>query len=177
MLINNYDIDVFNGEEGRIVDFGIDINKQQYIVVNFPYVTFIKDDEPYEIKENQFYTLDLVNSEDAGDGKLKVTFDKLVKIYLSKKKVVNTHALDMTWVLHPRVERRSSRALTEETVPTTDDIDLSYVLTVHKSQGSEWKIGIVYMPESASMEGSFINRNLTYAVRLASVKPSILLAM
>lgn len=41
-----------------------------------------------------------------------------------------------------------------------DDIKLGYAITVNKSQGSEWKYVIFYVPEFPN--GSFLNKNLFY---------------
>jgi DNA polymerase III delta prime subunit len=53
--------------------------------------------------------------------------------------------------------------------PRDDDasiamIELSYCLTVHKAQGSEYSIVILYVPEreSSKSKGAFLNRNLLY---------------
>ena len=49
---------------------------------------------------------------------------------------------------------------TEELPLCTKFLSLSYAITIHKSQGSEWKIVVFYMPNKKS--SGFLNRNLFY---------------
>ena len=44
----------------------------------------------------------------------------------------------------------------------SSNITLSYAITVHKSQGSEWEIVIFYMPAGGNINKSFLTRNLIY---------------
>lgn len=59
-----------------------------------------------------------------------------------------------------------------DTKLTTVNLTLSYGITIHKSQGSEWPIVILYMPDK---ESSFLNRNLLYtAITRASERIYVL---
>ena len=45
---------------------------------------------------------------------------------------------------------------------TTKQLQLSFAVTVHKSQGSEWDFVIIYIPPSTNTIDSFLNSNLVY---------------
>jgi ATP-dependent exoDNAse (exonuclease V) alpha subunit len=47
----------------------------------------------------------------------------------------------------------------EKTPMTTKQLNQSYAMTIHKSQGSEWKYVLLYLPANS---GSFVTKNLFY---------------
>lgn len=58
-------------------------------------------------------------------------------------------------------KRRSASADDEDTERTVDRLTLSYAMSIHKSQGSEWDYVIVYVPPDVK-HSAFINKNLVY---------------
>lgn len=48
----------------------------------------------------------------------------------------------------------------EKDIPTTDQLEQSYVMTIHKSQGSEWENVILFIPYPSLHD--FISKNLLY---------------
>lgn len=55
----------------------------------------------------------------------------------------------------------SKRHGEEDSERTVDRLTLSYAMSIHKSQGSEWDYVIVYVPQGVK-HSSFINKNLVY---------------
>lgn len=106
LTVNNYDIDVMNGDEGIVVDFNalsIDVKFRDDNVVNF-------------------------SLKSSPDEKEEMDFD-------------------------PDVNFEATTASCH-----TDKLTLSYALTVHKSQASEWPHIIFFAREG----GNFITRNMIY---------------
>ncbi len=58
--------------------------------------------------------------------------------------------------------QESSVNLEQDNNMTTRDITLSYALTIHKSQGSEYDNVILYMPNTGQINRGFLQRNLIY---------------
>lgn len=154
MLINNYDIDVFNGQEGKIVAINHDEEGNKYLVVKFSYTEYVDVDRNKELVQNDICEVRVSSAEDMGNGKVKVRFDKFVNIELSETK--NNEEVRLG-------DKGGEESIQREDFVTTDDIGLSYCLTTHKSQGSEWKIVIFYMPDSCVLrKGGFITRQIIY---------------
>jgi len=57
--------------------------------------------------------------------------------------------------------RRRGASEEEDTERTVDRLTLSYAMSIHKSQGSEWDYVIVYVPPDTK-HSAFINKNLVY---------------
>lgn len=145
MLNNNYDIDVFNGQEGTIISVC-----DQYVEVNFPFVQAAGKQLPAAgctITQTGAKTV---------DGVEMISYDRLVKFPF---KFQGTAIV--------KKEKDSSNRL------HISSIKLSYVISVHKSQGSEWANVIYYIPREANMNGSFITREMTYVALSRSSKMAI----
>ena len=136
MLKNNYDVDVCNGQEGMIIDVS-----ETNVTVNFPFIKKEADDLVTETEKCRLSHTGTATVE----GVVMQSYDKLV-IYDFKT----------DW------NRASSRDKDSDTSLDISNITLSYVIGVHKSQGSEWPYVIYYMPSTARTESSFICRPLTY---------------
>lgn len=134
MLNNNYHVDVFNGQEGVIVDV-----TEEYVEVNFPFVQASDKKIPLEKCEVKQTGALLV------DGVEMISCDKLVRFpFKFPGFSVQTKETDANNKLH------------------ISCIQLSYVISVHKSQGSEWPHIIYFIPVDAKMAGGFITREMTY---------------
>lgn len=138
MLKNNYDIDVYNGQEGIITDVDED-----GVSVNFPFTTpvnvkpEIQPDAPCLIKQTGACKV---------EGTEMVSYDRIVKFLFNPERKFS----------------RRSKDKEEDSVLDIENISLSYVISVHKSQGSEWPHVMYFMPETANLNSSFICRPLTY---------------
>jgi ATP-dependent exoDNAse (exonuclease V) alpha subunit len=64
--------------------------------------------------------------------------------------------------LEDEIEDKEEEEIKEEI--TTENIDRSYAMTIHKSQGSEWKHIILFLGNNSnnSQPNSFLTRNLFY---------------
>jgi len=98
------------------------------------------------------YELDIFNGEqgiiksiDTQRGKVCVKFERK----------------EVTFKKHVPSEGKESR-VEEEEEDNLNNISLSYAVTVHRSQGSEWDYVIFYLPPKAVANPKFINRNLIY---------------
>lgn len=107
-LENNLDLDIFNGEEGKIIKITDEMVKVQFM------------DKQVELK--------LSEEENQDDNDIPTNPDKFIE--------------------YTPLGQLSTKL-----------IKLSYCLTVHKAQGSEWSIVLFYLPFNNS---DFINRNLIY---------------
>jgi len=111
---NNYDIDIYNGEEGTIA------------AVDATSVTACFQTYSTEV----LTSTKLCRIESCGNN----TYNRYVQLPLT----ITFDGLDVGC------------------------IDLAYILTAHKAQGSEWLYVIYFMPRSANSNGNFLNRALSY---------------
>jgi hypothetical protein len=61
-----------------------------------------------------------------------------------------------------KLGREEKKELKEDKDLTTNNLEVAYAMTVHRSQGSEWDYIIFYLPPKAVAAKQFINRNLIY---------------
>lgn len=155
MLVNNYDLDVMNGQEGRVVE--LDEEDEEYIIVNFPYVEVVEINRDLVLPQTSKYKTEIQSTKDLDNGYKLVTISKLVKVNLPKEK--RSMLTD-----EERNKMKDRDGNVKLKTITTDFIQHSYVITAHKSQGSEWKVGITYIPRTASLKGSFLNRSIIYVM-------------
>lgn len=138
MLKNNYDVDVYNGQEGIITDVD-----EEGISVNFPFTTpadvqpEISPDAPCILKQTGAAKV---------DGVEMVSYDRIVKFLFNPTRKFTCRSNDKE----------------EDSILDIENISLSYVISVHKSQGSEWPYVMYFMPETANLSSNFICRPLTY---------------
>lgn len=135
MLKNNYDIDVFNGQEGLITSVCKD-----YVEVNFPFVQEVTKKIP-----SKGCVITQTGAKMVDDIEM-ISFQRLVKFPFKYSPVAVTNDKDKD----------------SDTKLHISCIQLSYVISVHKSQGSEWSHVIYYIPKEANMDGGFITRDKTY---------------
>jgi len=112
--------------------------------------------------KNNNYEHDIMNGEEGmvveiGDNYFSVRFGrKVVKVRDSKRNKTGTRmvydALDSDVDTYD--EERSSL--------TIDDVELSFAITCHRSQGSEWLEVIWFLDKDANVNTGFLNRNLIY---------------
>lgn len=138
MLKNNYDVDVCNGQEGIIVDVS-----PTGVSVNFPFIQ--KAGTEHDIAENAPCVITHTGSSQI-DGVEMVSYDKIVTFSFSVEKSFY----------------ESKKDPDADTSLSIDNIVLSYVISVHKSQGSEWPYVVYFLPASANMNSTFISRPITY---------------
>jgi hypothetical protein len=96
--------------------------------------------------------------------------DRVLRVIFNKYKIDNNRVIPIEKIvelpLFPKLKNRRAinlETLEEESVDeyTSQKLCLSYAITVHKSQGSQWKKGVIYLPGDYKAT-SFINRNLIY---------------
>lgn len=163
MCHNNYDIDVMNGEQGVVVKVN-----DTHISVRFG-----------EIHSNNSSR---VNVENNGEN----TENNTEEQKLDSRIKVADFAL-----IPPRVGRYANKRFTYMKVMTNDEVrddkevsehltvkhlKHAYCTTVHKSQGSEWKRVVFWIPydENTNASSSFFNCNLTYTA-ITRAKESVLI--
>lgn len=117
MIVNNYTINVMNGDEGQVVE-----TNSSEIVVNFGMKDYI------------------FRLESSNKGLAHLPDDEELEEKFSR----------------PKIDRDG-----KDVKFYTDDLELSYALTVHKSQGSEWDYIIVYIPPGIT-SFQFLSQNLIY---------------
>lgn len=167
---NNYDIDVFNGQEGLVVDFTEDevhVNFKSAIIRKKGTITpMLEGDYIKEMVIEKVEDLDDARSTEdcrmqsdeaqTGTGSVKdcvsqpderVYIRKIVRVPLAKGK-----------------RRPRSDKFGQDSVSYLDTslLDLSFALSIHKSQGSEWPYTLFYIPTKCKTNTSFANRNLAY---------------
>lgn len=115
------------------------------------------------------YEIDVMNGEegvilDLDTDKLVAKFDeKIVGIPLAK---------------NSRLKKRHSEHFIDDDADNnfdTRDIVLSYAITVHKSQGSQWSIVVGYIKPGGDSYKSFLNKNLFYTLQTRTIDRFILL--
>jgi exodeoxyribonuclease V alpha subunit len=153
--VNNYEIDVMNGDEGIIVDWMYEKNK---------------DEDDKKTKDHD----EVKNEKEVNDDKGKIVgmviaFGKMQKSknieFPFQKNIVNKNTGNkiITKInLEDEIEDKEEEEIKEEI--TTENIDRSYAMTIHKSQGSEWKHIILFLGNNSnnSQPNSFLTRNLFY---------------
>jgi len=142
-------IDIFNGQEGSIVSVspkGFVARFEEEIVQS------ISSNKTHQ-SENEAVKLVLIEEKEMDEKYKKLSFHKFVEVpfVLKKKKkakrTLKIHGGD------DDSESSLSSAL----------FDLSFAMTIHKAQGSEWKKVVVITPHDAPTGGGFLNRNIYYS--------------
>lgn len=133
MLENNYDIDVMNGEEGRVIDVN-----DGYARISFDEMAVAP--ENYDFKYQHFNRCFLFSMDVPLD-------DGFGGDYKKRRKYKNRKLGN---------EDESSEKI------HTGMVTHGYALTVHKSQGSEYDFVIFYVPPGKKVSKSFLCRNLLY---------------
>lgn len=147
MTKNNYTLEIMNGQEGFITSFeerGVNVSFNGHLHL------FIFQQE----------NIDKILALYPPARRKYLDLDTLMEVTPSKKKEYSDDKLRLT--SDDEILLENVRAFIEEKdspkFPPIDHLILSYSLTVHKAQGSEWDHVIVYLPR----DSSFITRNLIY---------------
>lgn len=114
MTVNNYNINVMNGSEGRVV--GI-LEGKIAVAFGKEALTWKSSDSIEELPQDRIFNFDLKHPDEKN-----LAYNKIYTGVLMK----------------------------------------SNCMTIHKSQGSEWSIVILYVPEGVRASSSFFNRNMVY---------------
>jgi hypothetical protein len=147
---NVYDgIDIFNGQEGIIIEVG-----EEGLHVAFDMEIIEKIDNvvmPVDQSRNENVKLVVVNEEELDSKNKKVLYSKIVHVPFPGRTQHKKRTLKV-----------NGRDDDSESSLSTKLLDLSFAMTVHKSQGSEWKRVVVITPADAPIGGNFLNRNMYY---------------
>lgn len=165
MIKNNYEINVMNGEEGRVVgvdEDGISVlftgrRKECYFTFD---VTNIKDKKYFYPPKTRNKYLDLDTCEEVSESKIKTKKWHDIQTMIGS----NDRALFLNFQYYIATDKDD-----ELPIPPTRDLTLSYAMTIHKSQGSEWKYVIVDLTEQGGTS-SFVTRNLVYTALTRAIK-------
>ncbi|CAK7994633.1 Homing endonuclease [uncultured virus] len=115
------------------------------------------------------YDIDVMNGEEGVI--LDVDIDKITAKF--EEKIV-----EIPLAKNSRVKKQHSEHVVDEDADNnldTRDIALSYAITVHKSQGSQWNIVIGYIKAGGDSHKGFLNKNLFYTLQTRTVEKFILL--
>ena len=154
---NNYSINVFNGQEGIVEGF-ID----NALKVAFTY-TLYNDDKDDSSNKSKLYKDN--NNNKNKDSSQYILEESILKTSDDGKKITMKKVVIVPFAPKLKIFRsRTNKGEDEDDVDflDTDLLDISYAITIHKSQGSEWKYVIFYMPSDANLETGFLNRNMCY---------------
>lgn len=163
MTKNNKTIDVANGQEGFIPYF--DPNEEGINVAfnegNVHLFTFRSDDTDrilafYPPSTGRFLDVDTCDEVTVNIGRNK-------KFWNEQYRICGDHRV-LFYNLLRELENNDEDKRGEDDnrqFPPVDHLILSYALTIHKAQGSEWDYVIILLPKRAR-NSDFITRNLLY---------------
>lgn len=155
-------IDIFNGQEGTVT--GVSAKGVQ---VTFPVDVIEKIDAnsaPLS-SDNSAVKFALVAEQVIDEKYKKFTYNKVVDIPFPGK----------TEKRNKRILKVNGQDDNESLNLTTKLIDLSFAMTIHKSQGSEWKTVVVLTPGDAPTGGGFLNRSIYYTAKTRASEKLFLL--
>lgn len=165
MTKNNYTIGVMNGQEGFVSLLDKERNglnvcfngSEDAIFFSFENQDIDKILALYPPSRGKYLDLDLQQeiTISAAKGKKFSSDDKKIA---SNSKNLFFNCLDQ---IDQNKSNRNDSDEDSRKIPPVDHLVLSYALTVHKSQGSEWDYVIVVLPKKAT-GSSFVTRNLLY---------------
>lgn len=150
-------IDIFNGQEGYVTNVsktGVDVCFEMDVIER---IYARESEKPEEVTTstlvptNDAVTLNVVKEVQLDPRHRRISYNKIVSIPFPSKEMKKKRKL-----------RIHGHNTDEGGALSTKLIDLSYAMTVHKSQGSEWPFVIVITPSDAPTGGGFFNRNLCY---------------
>jgi len=132
--VNNYDIDLMNREEGVIIDI---YEQQREFVENNRSINRkvgIVQSRFQDGKVHEFSCYITDNDRTADDDKISVA----------------------------KLEEKASEEMEKNGMLSTKFIRHSFAITVHSSQGSEWKYGIFFLPERKNSASNFLSDRMIY---------------
>lgn len=147
MTENVNPLELSNGQEGTVIALNNDS-----IHVAFNRRVILKQDEALNIQPSEFLVSHKeIESHYINETTHRVHYQTVVKFPFATEE-------------KKRKVKKSLEKIDDDDVRDIDTsiISLSYAVTIHGSQGSEWKVIIFQMPNSAKSTGGFLNRNMMY---------------
>jgi hypothetical protein len=148
---NVYDgIEIFNGQEGIVTDVAGD-HIEVVFETGITQKTLEDGTIPKIEHDNKNVTVVITSEIQVDENHILTKYNEIVRVPLPTGKKGKA-----TLKVYGHGDEGSGASL------STLYLDLCYAMTIHKSQGSEWKKVVVTIPSDAPTNGSFLNRNMQY---------------